>query len=100
MRTSKYPEKVTSAGTMIRKKRMDQKMSLMDVVREIKKNNGEIAESYLSRIEADKNVPSRGMTEKIAKALNLPLETMRNYIAISAINKIWTERMKELEVAR
>ena len=64
MRKSKYPENPKSFGQRIRKLRMDQKLSLMEVAREVG-----ITEGYLSRLEDDKQYPSDLVAEKLTKFL-------------------------------
>ncbi len=68
MRTSKYPKKAVTIGQKIRKARMDRKKDkdLLDVA-----NKVGITESYLSRIEADKNLPSMDVAAKLVEELGI-----------------------------
>ena len=66
MRKSKYPEIANTLGQKIRKKRMDLGKSLLDVA-----GKADITESYLSRIEADKQVPLPEVAEQLEKVLGV-----------------------------
>lgn len=66
MRKSEYPKNPKTLGEMIRKARMDLKLSLLDVA-----NKANLSEGYLSRIEADKQVPNLQAMDHIAKALKM-----------------------------
>ena len=61
MRKSDYPEKADTLGKRIRKRRMDLKLTLLEVAK-----SAGVTESYVSRIEADKQVPELPVVIKIA----------------------------------
>lgn len=69
MRKSEYPKIVRTLGQRIRKKRLDLDLTLLDVAKQAK-----ITESYLSRIEADKQIPNFRVTVRLAKILNDNIE--------------------------
>ena len=66
MRKSEYPESPKTLGQIIRKKRMDSKLSLLQVAKK-----AGLTEGYLSRIEADKQVPAPEIMEAIGKFLEI-----------------------------
>ncbi len=63
---SQYPIEAKTLGEKIRKQRMDKKLSLLAVADKVG-----ISESYLARIEADKQKPIPGIVEKIGKFLKM-----------------------------
>jgi len=65
MRKSEYPKTADTLGKRIRKQRMDLKLTLLDVAK-----HAGITEGYLSRIEADKQVPDFTIVIDIALFLN------------------------------
>ncbi len=65
MRKSEYPKEVKTLGEKVRKRRMDLRLSLLEV-----SNKADITEGYLSRIEANKQIPLPSVAEKIAYVLN------------------------------
>lgn len=65
MRKSEYPKDTETLGKRIRKKRMDLGKSLLEVA----KASG-ITEGYLSRIEADKQMPGPKVAHIIADVLD------------------------------
>lgn len=74
MRKSEYPKRAKTLGQEIRKVRMDLRCSLSEVSRKVG-----VTESFLSRIEADKQLPSPPVFSNIAKILNLSWKTKRAY---------------------
>lgn len=64
MAKSKYPIEAKTLGEKIRKRRLDKELTLIEVAEEIG-----ISESYLARIEADKQIPLREVAEKLEKEL-------------------------------
>ena len=64
MRKSEYPKKANTLGKRIRKRRMDLKLTLLEVAK-----YAGITEGYLSRIEADRQVPDIPIVIKIADFL-------------------------------
>jgi transcriptional regulator with XRE-family HTH domain len=64
MRKSDYPQIANTLGTTIRKKRMDLKLNLADIAKKVG-----VTVSYLSRIEADLQIPKPDTAESIAIAL-------------------------------
>ncbi|PIQ90217.1 MAG: hypothetical protein COV71_05865 [Candidatus Omnitrophica bacterium CG11_big_fil_rev_8_21_14_0_20_41_12] len=74
MRKSEYPKEAKTLGQKIRKARMDLGYSLSYV-----KGKVGITESFLSRIEADKQLPSPPVFSNIVKTLGLPFQTQRGY---------------------
>ena len=87
MRKSEYPKEPNTLGRLIRKARMDAKLSLMDVVKEIRKHDGLITESYLSRIEADKGVPSQGLVENITRVLKIDYKEAERFLVIENLKR-------------
>ena len=66
MRKSKYPTDISTLGKKIRKRRMDFEFTLLDVSSYVG-----ISESYMSRIEADKQKPSLEVIKNIIEYLNI-----------------------------
>jgi transcriptional regulator with XRE-family HTH domain len=66
MAKSQYPIDAKTLGEKIRKNRMDRNWTLLKVAKIVG-----ISESYLARIEADKQIPSVGDFNKISTALDL-----------------------------
>ena len=94
MRKSEYPKTPDTLGKKIRKKRMDLGLTLLEIAKQVG-----ITESYLSRIEADKQIPTMFVTIKIAKILN---EDLNNYLQTSAMKaqslETWREMVNTLNV--
>ena len=74
MRKSEYPKEAKTLGQKIRKARMDLRHPLSYVA-----EKAHITESFLSRIEADKQLPSPPVFMDIAQALNLSFEIRKEY---------------------
>ncbi|WP_370568774.1 helix-turn-helix domain-containing protein [Fictibacillus sp. 7GRE50] len=84
-----------SLGTQIRKIRLRKGLSLTKLA---KKAN--ISKGYLSSIESHKNNPSAHMIQKLAKALEVPVEQLLN-IQVDLLDPEWVElftQAKELGV--
>ncbi|MCB9748300.1 MAG: helix-turn-helix transcriptional regulator [Candidatus Omnitrophica bacterium] len=76
MRKSEYPKVVKTLGQRIRKRRMDLGLTLHEVATAI-----DISEGYLSRIEADKQIPDTGVALNLARKLGDDAEAYFLYSA-------------------
>ena len=85
MRKSEYPTEYESIGGMIRKKRMDLGMTLLELSKKIKTPDGVLNEGYLSSIEANNKVPSIEVAAKICKALSLDFKPIRRIIVLKSL---------------
>ena len=100
MRKSEYPDRPNTLGKIVRKKRMDLKMSLLELSKKIKTHKGELAESYLSRIEADKKMPSMEIAEKIANALGDDPEPYLKYVARDLLIKTFAKTSSTIDIEK
>ena len=87
---SEYPTNIDTLGALIRQKRMDLGMSLLEVSRQVNTANGKMAESYLSRIEENQKAPSYEVAAQLAKVLNLDFTAMQQLIVIKKMGKFYT----------
>tara|TARA_B100000315_G_C14083388_1_gene365907 strand:+ start:172 stop:519 length:348 start_codon:yes stop_codon:yes gene_type:complete len=71
MRKTKVKKVVKSLGDLIRNARDKAKLTLLDLAKRIKTGKGKLNESYLSRIESGKKIPSMDVVEQLIDELDL-----------------------------
>ena len=93
MRKSEYPKRADTLGKRIRKRRMDLKLSLLEVAK-----SAGVTESYVSRIEADKQIPELPVVIKIALFLKDNVELyVRTAIEKSQQAQYFEKALKHLK---
>ncbi len=88
MRKSEYPKEAKTLGQRIRKKRMDLGYTLLEVAKA-----AQISEGYLSRIEADKQIPNSLVATRLAKKLE---DDVNFYLMASLKTDLSTDILKEI----
>ena len=86
-KTTKYPKVIKTLGDIFRANRLHEKIDIVDLGKELRKDGCDITDSYLSRIETDEKNPSFEIAVEIAKKLKIDPNIISNTFLIQSLEE-------------